>query len=135
LTYIAAQMQGDPILSNAARAKSAQAVAHRLQIGIGGVVMVLVTVALADMMLAGASNEQAVDAAATAQPGIVEAPVESAPAPAVPNSEPLVDLGVVPDLPDKQAAAPVQQAAPGATVPDLPAAQVPGPAKPQQQNP
>ncbi|MFN3817426.1 hypothetical protein [Blastomonas sp.] len=74
---------------------------HRLQIGIAGIFAVLVMVALADMLLQRASGEAATNIAATA-PDTSDAaapPVVQAPA----ASEPLVDLGVVPDLPSEGA--------------------------------
>lgn len=96
---------------------------HRLQIGVVGVVMVLAMVGMADMLLQGASNERPVgertdpESAANAASAAIE--------PAPPTSEPLVDLGVVPDLPSDDAA----QALPAQSdtgeavqrVPDLPA--------------
>jgi hypothetical protein len=71
---------------------------HRLQIGIAGIFAVLVMVALADMLLQRAGGDMPVDDSAVAASGTIEpetAPVVQAPA----ASEPLVDLGVVPDLP------------------------------------
>lgn len=71
---------------------------HRLQIGIAGIFAVLVMVALADMLLQRASGEPPVDDMVVTVPGALEPaapPVVQAPA----ASEPLVDLGVVPDLP------------------------------------
>jgi hypothetical protein len=71
---------------------------HRLQIGIAGIFAVLVMVALADMLLQRAGGEAPVEDIAGTQPGDIEpaiAPVVQPPA----ASEPLVDLGVVPDLP------------------------------------
>jgi hypothetical protein len=71
---------------------------HRLQIGIAGIFAVLVMVALADMLLQRAGSGAPTDEAAVAQSTITDdsaPPVVQAPA----ASEPLVDLGVVPDLP------------------------------------
>ncbi len=71
---------------------------HRLQIGIAGIFAVLVMVALADMLLQRAGGDVPTAVAGTASPGTMEPdaqPVVQAPA----ASEPLVDLGVVPDLP------------------------------------
>lgn len=71
---------------------------HRLQIGIAGIFAVLVMVALADMLLQRAGGGAPADEAAVAQSDLtdpVTSPVVQPPA----ASEPLVDLGVVPDLP------------------------------------
>lgn len=71
---------------------------HRLQIGVGGIFAVLVTVALADMLLQRAGSDAPVESASVTEPGMTEpatSPVVQSPA----ASEPLVDLGVVPDLP------------------------------------
>ncbi|MDM7955061.1 hypothetical protein [Blastomonas sp.] len=71
---------------------------HRLQIGIAGIFAVLVMVALADMLLQRAGGDVPVEDVAATVPGTLEPaapPVVQAPA----ASEPLVDLGVVPDLP------------------------------------
>lgn len=71
---------------------------HRLQIGIAGIFAVLVMVALADMLLQRAGGDAATDEMTASQSGALEPsapPVVQAPA----ASEPLVDLGVVPDLP------------------------------------
>lgn len=81
-----------------ARATVGNPIMHRLQIGIAGIFAVLVMVALADMLLQRAGTDVAVDGAAVSQPGIATPatpPVVQPPA----ASEPLVDLGVVPDLP------------------------------------
>lgn len=81
-----------------ARATGGSSVMHRLQIGIAGIFAVLVMVALADMLLQRAGSEAPVEDIAVSQPGDAEPatpPVVQAPA----ASEPLVDLGVVPDLP------------------------------------
>jgi hypothetical protein len=71
---------------------------HRLQIGIAGIFAVLVMVALADMLLQRAGGDRSADTITATAPGTLEpdpSPVVQAPA----ASEPLVDLGVVPDLP------------------------------------
>lgn len=84
---------------NSVRNPPGNPIMHRLQIGIAGIFAVLVTVALADMLLQRAGGDVPVeDVAATTPPGMLEPtapPVVQAPA----ASEPLVDLGVVPDLP------------------------------------
>ncbi|WP_017670083.1 hypothetical protein [Blastomonas sp. AAP53] len=83
---------------NTARAPAGNPIMHRLQIGIGGIFAVLVTVALADMLLQRAGTETPVESASVVEPGMtdpVAPPVVQPPA----ASEPLVDLGVVPDLP------------------------------------
>lgn len=80
------------------RATGGNPVMHRLQIGIAGIFAVLMMVALADMLLQRAGSEVPVEDVAVTQPGDAEPappPVIQAPA----ASEPLVDLGVVPDLP------------------------------------
>lgn len=71
---------------------------HRLQIGVAGIFAVLVMVALADMLLQRAGGDIPVEDIAATAPGAIEPatpPLVQAPA----ASEPLVDLGVVPDLP------------------------------------
>lgn len=81
-----------------ARSAAGNPIMHRLQIGIAGIFAVLVMVALADMLLQRAGDEIPVEDVAPAPPGALEPaapPVVQAPA----ASEPLVDLGVVPDLP------------------------------------
>lgn len=73
---------------------------HRLQIGIAGIFAVLVMVALADMLLQRVGSEVPAEDVTVTQPGEVAAappPVVQSPA----ASEPLVDLGVVPDLPSE----------------------------------
>lgn len=83
---------------NIARTPGGNPIMHRLQIGIAGIFAVLVMVALADMLLHRAGGEVAVEDVAATPPGTLESaapPVVQAPA----ASEPLVDLGVVPDLP------------------------------------
>ncbi len=103
---------------------------HRLQIGIGGIFAVLVMVALADMLLQRAATEAPAETAIAAEPGTTNPaspPVVQAPA----ASEPLVDLGVVPDLPAEG----VQHSAGGQTpvVGELqPAPQTGTPSQPQQ---
>lgn len=86
------------IARNPARTSAGNPIMHRLQIGIAGIFAVLVMVALADMLLQRASGEPPVDDMVVTVPGALEPaapPVVQAPA----ASEPLVDLGVVPDLP------------------------------------
>lgn len=81
-----------------ARTPGGNPLMHRLQIGIGGIFAVLVMVALADMLMERAATEATAEAASVAAPGVTDPsapPVVQAPA----ASEPLVDLGVVPDLP------------------------------------
>ncbi|WP_373488034.1 hypothetical protein [Blastomonas sp.] len=81
------------------RATGGNPILHRLQIGLAGLFAVLVMVALADMLLQRADGGSAanatvvgpVDPADPAAPPVVSAPAAS---------EPLVDLGVVPDLPN-----------------------------------
>ena len=86
------------MVAEKARNTGGNPIIHRLQIGIGGIFAVLVMVALADMLLQRAGTERPVDTAVVAEPGVDAAavpPVVQPPA----ASEPLVDLGVVPDLP------------------------------------
>ncbi|MEZ5709573.1 MAG: hypothetical protein R3E02_09330 [Blastomonas sp.] len=109
------------------RTASANTVMHRLQIGIGGLVAILALVGLADMLLEGASNERAIGSPVAVQqgetvsvpPGVDRTTVEPQ------ASEPLVELGVVPDLPVEEGAAKAPATAapavPGQVVPDLPA--------------
>ena len=83
----------------------AQAV-HRLQIGILGLAAMLLLVSLADIIMDRVRvTEQAgqTGAVAPAPPG--SAPPASAAADD-PASDPLADIGVVPDLPDAEAPAP-----------------------------
>lgn len=83
---------------NPVRNPAGNPIMHRLQIGIAGIFAVLVMVALADMLLQRAGGEPPIDDVAVSAPGTIEQvapPVVQAPA----ASEPLVDLGVVPDLP------------------------------------
>lgn len=81
-----------------ARATVGNPIMHRLQIGIAGIFAVLVMVALADMLLQRAGSDAPADTVAVSQPGVA---VPAAPPLVQPPaaSEPLVDLGVVPDLP------------------------------------
>lgn len=109
---------------------------HRSQIGIAGCVMVLVMVGLADMLLEGASNERPVveQIAEDGNPGVGS----DATNPHVPQtSEPLIDLGVVPDLPAEEGAqtpaAPPAAQPQGQTVPDLPARQEDRPVRDREQ--
>ena len=71
---------------------------HRLQIGIAGIFAVLVMVALADMLLQRAGGNAPMEDVVTTSPGNLE-PDARAVVQAPAASEPLVDLGVVPDLP------------------------------------
>lgn len=83
---------------NPARTPGGNPIMHRLQIGIAGIFAVLVMVALADMLLQRAGGDGAADDIAVTAPGSLQPdapPVVQEPA----ASEPLVDLGVVPDLP------------------------------------
>lgn len=84
--------------SEKARTSWGSPLMHRLQIGVAGIFAVLVMVALADMLLQRAGGDVPAETAAVAPPGMPEPaapPVVQPPA----ASEPLVDLGVVPDLP------------------------------------
>ncbi len=86
------------MVADKARNIGGNPIMHRLQIGVGGIFAVLVTVALADMLLERAGSDVPVESASGVDPGMTEAtapPVVQPPA----ASEPLVDLGVVPDLP------------------------------------
>lgn len=86
------------MVADKARNTGGTPIMHRLQIGVGGIFAVLVTVALADMLLQRAGSDAPVESAGVIDPGMPEAsapPVVQTPA----ASEPLVDLGVVPDLP------------------------------------
>lgn len=98
-------------------------VMHRLQIGVSGVAAVLLMVGLADMMQEGASNETPLDASATVEPGqLPEGQVDPATGTVASNpTEPLADLGVVPDLPAENAPQDpaVAPPKPGQVVPDL----------------
>lgn len=71
---------------------------HRLQIGLAGIFSVLMLVALADMLLDGAGGDGAGADMATTAFGVAEPDTTDLVKPPV-ASEPLVDLGVVPDLP------------------------------------
>jgi hypothetical protein len=86
------------MVADKARTPGGNPLMHRLQIGIGGIFAVLVMVALADMLLQRAATEAPAESASVAEPGVAATtapPVVQPPA----ASEPLVDLGVVPDLP------------------------------------
>jgi hypothetical protein len=86
------------MVAEKARNTGGNPIMHRLQIGIGGIFAVLVMVALADMLLQRAGSELPPESASVAEPGVATSaapPVVQPPA----ASEPLVDLGVVPDLP------------------------------------
>ena len=86
------------MVADKARNTGGNPIMHRLQIGVGGIFAVLVTVALADMLLQRAGPDAPLESASVIDPGMPVAstpPVVQAPA----ASEPLVDLGVVPDLP------------------------------------
>lgn len=86
------------MVAEKARTTGGNPLMYRLQIGVGGIFAVLVTVALADMLLQRAGPETPVESVGVTEPGMAEPatpPVVQTPA----ASEPLVDLGVVPDLP------------------------------------
>lgn len=118
------------MVAEKARTSGGNPLMHRLQIGIGGIFAVLVMVALADMLLQRAATEASPESAVVAAPGAAN--------PATPTvvqspaaSEPLVDLGVVPDLPAEG----TQHSAGGQTpvVGELqPAPQTGTPSQPQQ---
>lgn len=77
---------------------------HRLQIGVSGIVVMIMLVALADVVRDRADQAEAEsvpDAAATTAPETVDTP----------QSDPLADAGVVPDLPAEPAATPTQEPA------------------------
>ncbi len=77
---------------------------QRLQIGAAGIVVMLLLVTLADVITERADRAEAEavpEAAATVAPEPTEAP----------QSDPLVDAGVVPDLPAETAEEPEQEAA------------------------
>lgn len=83
---------------NGAFGTAGNPIMHRLQIGIAGIFAVLVMVALADMLLQRAGGDPVTTSMDATTPDTVDrdaTPVVQAPA----ASEPLVDLGVVPDLP------------------------------------
>lgn len=84
----------------------------RLQIGVAGIAIVLGMVALADMLNTQASNVAPV-------PQGLEAPTVAVPETSEQPGEPMVDLGVAPDLP---AETPGPTPSHGAVVPDLPTA-------------
>lgn len=87
-----------PMVAERIRNTGGNPIMHRLQIGVGGIFAVLVTVALADMLLQRAGSDAPIESAGVTEPGMTEVaapPVVQPPA----ASEPLVDLGVVPDLP------------------------------------
>lgn len=112
------------------RLKSDSHVLHRLQIGSAGVIAVLLMVGLASLVLGGASDEASDDALA-AKDGDQLLIDEEQP------SEPLVDLGVVPDIaPDESLADPDKVLNENA-LPDLPDAPGvegdPGQVPPKQQ--
>ncbi|MEM1133180.1 MAG: hypothetical protein AAGH53_09595 [Pseudomonadota bacterium] len=98
--------------------KSDSHVLQRLQIGAVGVIAVLLMVAMASLVLEGTSDEEPVDTV-TAE-GAVEqqaaTPVEDQP------NEPLVDLGVVPDIAPDESLADPEEVLNEDEVPDLPAA-------------
>lgn len=80
---------------------------QRLQVGLFGLAAMVLIVALANIIL-----ERAQQTEATAVP---EAAATTAPTPVTsPQSDPLVDAGVVPDLPSTGTG---QQAVPGTTLP------------------
>lgn len=103
--------------ANARKAATENPISQRLWIGLGGIAAVLAVVALADMVQQRASNEAPIDGSSTDLTGEQAARTPAEPAPAV--TEPLVDLGVVPDLPaeDTPAETPPMTAVPPQTPP------------------
>jgi hypothetical protein len=87
---------------------------RRLQIGIGGVLVILLLVGLAGIIGKRAGDQAAVEAGATT----------TAVTDVVASDQPLVDLGVQPANPDPVVAAPAPMQ-PGTVVPDLPDAAAP----------
>ncbi len=92
---------------------------HRLRIGIAGLVIVTVLTGGASMLVHRAGNEEPVETAISDGGTATEPnPVEQADG----NTEPLAELGVVPDLPasEEEQEASKEEAAPsGQLVPDL----------------
>ena len=78
---------------------------HRLQIGIGGVVLMVLLVGLASLIQ---DRTREVDAAA-----VPAAAPTTEPSEAVQQSDPLVEAGVVPDLPEDPAPVATQSPATG----------------------
>ncbi|WOE76138.1 hypothetical protein [Alterisphingorhabdus coralli] len=103
-------------------------VLQRLQIGSVGVIAVLLMVAMASLVLEGASDEPSVDPLAAQEPA--EQSAEAPPAEDQPN-EPLVDLGVVPDIAPDESLGDPEEVLNEDEVPDLPNA--PGDAEPAAQ--
>lgn len=100
-------------LSPTSRELRAQAV-HRLQVGLFGLAGMLLLVGLANIIMdrARINDDATAEAAAAsaAAAGVVGAAPETAPQ--SPTSDPLADIGVVPDLPAAPEAAPTAAANP-----------------------
>lgn len=76
-------------------------VMQRLRVGIGGIVMVLLVVGLANIITDRVLR--------TEQTTVPQAASTVEPSPAKPASDPLSDAGVVPDLPEQPEAEPVPE--------------------------
>ncbi|MEO1044342.1 MAG: hypothetical protein AAFX04_02760 [Pseudomonadota bacterium] len=100
------------------RLKSDNHVLQRLQIGSVGVIAVLLMVAMASLVLNSASDQMPDDIAVTE--GTADE-AKAAEADAQPN-EPLVDLGVVPDIAPEESLADPDEVLTEDNLPDLPAA-------------
>lgn len=98
------------------RLKGDNHVLQRLQIGSVGVIAVLLMVAMASLILGGTTNEEPIDplAAQDRLKKAAEAPKVEKP------TEPLVDLGVVPDIAPEESLADPDEVMSKDEVPDLP---------------
>jgi hypothetical protein len=79
-------------------------VVHRLQIGLLGLAGMLLLVGLANIIMDRARVNDGVAAEAAAAASATTATVAPTTAPESPGSDPLADMGVVPDLPAENAA-------------------------------
>ena len=95
--------QGAPELSDVPLAGTRAQSVQRLQIGIGGVVLMVLLVGLASLIQ---DRTREVDAAA-----VPAAAPTTEPSAAPTQQDPLVDAGVVPDLPAEPTSAPTQSPA------------------------
>jgi hypothetical protein len=87
-------------------ARSNESAIQRLQVGLVGLIVVLLFVSIASMILDGADDPQQTEAEATAK-------ADGAPTGKGANEEPLVELGVTPVVPDQPEKQTSVQPAPG----------------------
>jgi hypothetical protein len=98
--------------------------AQRIKVGMTGLAVVLLLMALASAIFRSASKEKPVEVAGASKPEVVaNISITNDTAPATGAGEPLAELGVAPSAPDKNAAANQMIIVPPAAVTHPPQAQ------------